>query len=416
MRVTPNLFLILTATALLAANWAVRHSQGGASQLGKADAGAASNPTAGGPAKQPSGASPAPAAENARGENGAPPRFNWASVEVSDYKEYAQRLKAVGFPPELVRDIVIADMNKLYEARERALELNQVPYDAPMSQRQTHNISPEDWQRVKDLRDLRMEKQMALESILGEYVPREILHTPISRNYEAYDYAISQLPPDKREPVQDAQETEIYVEGYNKTHIGDHDAELASFKQTREERDQAMLKVLTPEEFERYEMFTEPAGTELARRVIGMQPTDEEFQAMYRIAYKDWIDTGGVYGRWRAMPVPQEQIEAADREMDQQLSQALGPERFVDYQMAINETGQQMRNFAARFELPRNVMVEAFQLQIALDGSGRSQSSQGQGTVPAQSSDVQSRLQQLLGAELWQNWQVGRLLRANLDP
>ena len=31
---------------------------------------------------------------------------------------------------------------------------------------------------------------------------------------------------------------------------------------------------------------------------------------MFRIAYKNWFDTGGVYGRWRAIPVPPEQIAA----------------------------------------------------------------------------------------------------------
>ena len=35
------------------------------------------------------------------------------------------------------------------------------------------------------------------------------------------------------------------------------------------------------------------------------------FLAMFRIAYKNWFDTGGVYGRWRARPVPPDQIAAA---------------------------------------------------------------------------------------------------------
>ena len=104
--------------------------------------------------------------------------------------------------------------------------------------------------------------------------------------------------------------TEILVEGMNKTSIKEHAAELEAFKKSREDRDATLRQILTPEEFERYEMNTTPAGTELARRVIGMQPTDQEFTTMFRIAYKNWLDTGGVYGRWRALPVPQ---RAADR-------------------------------------------------------------------------------------------------------
>jgi len=400
MRPLPNFVLALTALTLLVANWAVAHcrslvpSTKDKVKLEYHDAGKELTPSSG-PALSPEQKPDQPSAGKPE-----PGIFKWAALEVSDYKEYVQRLKSVGFPAELVREIVIADMNKLYQAREKALEQQQVPYDAPMNQRQSANIRPEDWQRVKQLHDLRLEKQMALENALGEYVPREILRTPISRNYEAYEYAISQLPPDKRNLAQDVQETEIFVEGYNKITISDPSAELESFKRTRAERDQGLLKILTPEEFERYEMNTTPAGTELARRVIGMQPTDEEFQGMFRIAYKNWLDTGGVYGRWREMPVAQDQIEAANREMNDRLSEALGPERFIDYQMAISETGQQLRNFAARFDLPREVMVQAFQLQ----------------TSPVQSNDMQAQLQQLLGPELYQNWLAGRNLRPNLDP
>src|SRR5205823_3060177 len=106
--------------------------------------------------------------------------------------------------------------------------------------------------------------------------------------------AVSLLPPEKRDAVQLAQETEILTEGIHKTSIADRAAELEAFKQSRQERDAAMLRVLTPEEFELYEMNTTSSGTELARRTIGMEPTDQEFRTMFRIAYKNWVDTGGV--------------------------------------------------------------------------------------------------------------------------
>jgi len=109
--------------------------------------------------------------------------------------------------------------------------------------------------------------------------------------------------------------------------------------------------------------------------------------------------------------------------MNDQLSATLGPERFLDYQMAVSETGQQMRNFAARFDLPRELMAQAFQLQTQLDQLGRARGwtanagdPTGQGLATLQPTELQGRLQQLLGPELWQNWLTGRRLRANLDP
>ena len=348
---------------------------------------------------------------------------DWAKVETSDYKQYVRNLRALGFPEDLVRSIAIADVDKLYEPREQPIKPKLVAYDAPLSQRQTHDTSPEDWQRVKDLWQLRVEKQGVLEQILDSYVPREILRTPISRNYEAYEYALSLMPPEKRNAVQMAQETEILVEGMNNTSIRDDAAELEAFKQSCQDRDAALHRVLTPEEFERYEMNTTPAGTELARRTIGMEPTDEEFRAMFRVAYKNWFDTGGVYGRWRANPVPAEQIAAADQEMNASLKEALGPDRFLDYQMAVSGTGQQLRNFAARFNLPRSTVAQAFDLQTQVDQLARIRGPRPDGSASIagqaplrQVAPLQAQLQEVLGPQLWQAWETGRNLHVELDP
>jgi hypothetical protein len=413
-----NCFLTLSAAVLLLLNWQVRQPAAAVKETPPP----ATVPAA--PAAAP--AKPAPPTETTNAAASLDqdhPTFEWGAIESADYKEYAGRLRAVGFPEELIQGIIIADIDKLYEPREQVLKPKPVPYDAPLAQRQNPDISPAEWERVKQLRDLEVEKQSVLEGILGVYVPREILRTPISRNYEAYEYAISVLPEAKCEAVQTAQENEIFIEGLRKTTITDHALELEAFKQSRQQRDDALHAVLTGEEFSLYEMNTTPAGTELARRVIGMEPTEQEFSTMFKIAYKNWVDTGGVYGRWRAVHVPGNQIAAADQEMNTSLQAALGPDRYLDYQMAISGTGQQMRNFGARYELPRQTMTQAFELQTQLDrlGPARSFLVNPSGDAAAQApsaraAELNSQLQQLLGPELSQAWQNGRNIRVNLDP
>ena len=434
----PEFFLTATAVALLGANWQIHRPkpEAHAAPAGIASAVEPEKPqpsgdvaTPAGPASPDTVSPPAQPESQPRLVNGGShsshslSAFDWAQIETSDYKQYVSRLRAIGFPEDLVRSILIADVDKLYEPREQALKPKPVPYDAPMSQRSTDNVSPAEWQRVTDLWQLRVEKQQVLEEILGCYVSREILRTPISRNYEAYEYAISLLPVEKRDAVQLVQETEILVEGMNKSSIKDHAAELESFKKSCADRNASLHQILSQEEFERYEMNTTPAGTELARRVIGMAPTDQELLAMFRIAYKNWFDTGGVYGRWRAIPVPPEQIAAADREMNASLKEALGPDRFLDYQMAVSVTGQQMRNFAARFALPRETLAQAFELQSQVDQiarmsrAGSAVSGIAADPAPARSlAELQSQLQQLLAPQLWEAWQAGKNLRVSLDP
>ena len=40
--------------------------------------------------------------------------FNWRSVESDDYKKYIAKLRTIGCPEETIKDILIADVNKLY--------------------------------------------------------------------------------------------------------------------------------------------------------------------------------------------------------------------------------------------------------------------------------------------------------------
>ena len=54
---------------------------------------------------------------------GAVPNFHWTEVESADYKEYISRLRAVQCPEETIRDIIVADINKLYAPREAPFKL-----------------------------------------------------------------------------------------------------------------------------------------------------------------------------------------------------------------------------------------------------------------------------------------------------
>src|SRR5439155_18080321 len=45
-------------------------------------------------------------------------QFSWAAVEAEDYRQYIANLRAIDCPEETIRDIIIADVNKLYAPRE----------------------------------------------------------------------------------------------------------------------------------------------------------------------------------------------------------------------------------------------------------------------------------------------------------
>src|SRR6185369_8947283 len=49
------------------------------------------------------------------------PPFSWVEIESADYRRYVANLRAVGCPEQIIRDIVVADMNQLYSARAQAI-------------------------------------------------------------------------------------------------------------------------------------------------------------------------------------------------------------------------------------------------------------------------------------------------------
>jgi len=351
--------------------------------------------------------------------------LKWEDIESSDYKKYINGLRTAGFPEELIRAIIIADVESLYAAREERLRAKPVPHDAAVAERQAPPTA-EDWDRLRQLRQVEVEKQAVLKEILGIDVPREMFRTPTSRNYEAYDYALEQIPPERREIVQAALEN--FWQADDELKQLDHASYVQAYRQKREEFNATALQVLTPAEFERFEMNSTPAGTELARRTTGMDPNDDEMLAMFQLAYKCWNDSGGVYGLWHAVRVPSEQIAAAEQAMETGLQQALGPDRYLDYQMAVTATGQQLRNLAARYDIPRETIAQAFALQTEADQLARTArvanatvSADGSSPAPAQSpaqklAEVQAQLEQVLGTEVWQAWQDGRRRQVSLDP
>jgi len=352
----------------------------------------------------------------------SPAPFSWGPVESSDYKAYIANLRKLSFPEELIRELIVADVDKLYASREEPLRWKIAPHDASLSERRKQP-TVEHIEKLMQLRDLQIEKQSVLEQLLGVHVPREILRTPNSRNYEGYEYAINQLPPEKREAVQRLQEDEFLNDDMNQTRYRGYGSreEVKEYRALNDKHAAALQQILTTEEYEHYIMNSTPPGTEMARRVIGMEPTDEETVKMWRLTHELWKEEGGVYGRWHAEPRTSEQIATANEKFNTDLKTALGDERYLDYQMAVSDTGQQLRNFAARYDLPRETLAEAFALQTEIDKAVkvRSATPPPADELPPEILHVQKLQQQLqstLGPDLYNSWNSGRKLSYDLQP
>ena len=352
-------------------------------------------------------------------------QLKWDNMESADYKAYIENLRHVGFPEELIREIIIADVNKMYAPREEPLKIPPVPHDAPLEVRR-RKPTVEDVENLFKLRGILMEKHELLEQLLGVKVPREIIRTPNSRNYEAAEFAVRQLPPEKQQAALEIYEKEILLDDLNQARGLRGKEELVEYRRVNEERNAALKEILIPEEFERLIMNATPPGSEMQRRVMGMEATDEEMLAMWKVTHEHWKEQGGVFGRWRAERVPEEQLRAADEKLEQNMRAALGPERYLDYQLATSGTGQQLRNFGARYGLERSAISNAFHLQKEIDrrqSAGQIKTRYGlpDSALPTDSSaarlvEAQKAMENTLGSDLYHSWTEGRNLKYDFQP
>ena len=421
------LLLSGSAVVLLAANWGVRvlpPRNGAAAGNDRAVAPAQANAPAVTGTKTNDAKAPVEAADPAQA--GRPKfSFDWTSVETTDYKQYAVNLRAIGLPEELVRAIVMADMGAYFAPQEQKLQKPQVAHEGSFSERQG-TWQTNEWDRILKLRDVQMAKQSAISDVLGVYEPRPIVRTPRGENYEAIEYAIGLMPEEKRLAVQAIVEQGIIRNGMNQGRPMPYLDGVEAYRTLATERQDGLKRILTPEEFDLYERNTTPCGTELARQVIGMEPSDQEFATMFQLAYKCWQDSGGVFGWWRAIRMPPTQIQAAQDQLQIDLKTVLGPDRYLDCQMAAISMGQQLQALAARYNLPRATVAQAFDLQRQIDWLDQGPASVlkvGNGLVPPPTvptdkprEALEQNLRQALGDSVWEAWKDGRNRQVLFDP
>src|SRR5688572_24642317 len=210
------------------------------------------------------------------------PQFHWRDVESADYKEYIAKLRDIYCPEETIRDIIIADVNKLYAPREAALK---VPGDeeASTSSDRARRIAP--FERRKQLREIQKEKNALLKELLGLDLPIDPLRARGDRNYELFEAAFKSLPAEKRELVREIQETywqtsDNLKDKYANKRTADY---IEEYKRANVERKAQLANVLTPDELDEYEMRTTNVAPNMQSSLEGFNPTEDEFKTIYRI-------------------------------------------------------------------------------------------------------------------------------------
>jgi hypothetical protein len=241
--------------------------------------------------------------------------FDWRMVESEDYVNYIANLRAIGCPEETIRDLIIADVNKLFEDRRKhlfAARTNRYEYWKPAKQRFTHVF---DEQKVAAQQALAKERRTVLKELLGFEPEEKIDYMPWNPLEEMLDF----LPPSKRVEIMEFEQRFNARQVVLMNNWADANVQQMFEKQ----REAELAQILSPEDFEAYQVRRSGTANKVASELTAFDPSEQEFRDILKLR-KSIEDEFGTTRNGRLG-------SAATAKMDEELKNLLGDSRYAEY-------------------------------------------------------------------------------------
>lgn len=300
--------------------------------------------------------SPVDAAQAAAADARAQTAAMWSTLQTDDLPALIAHLRSAGFPPNMIRAIIAAQLREQFAARRKAIE-------GTPNQAYWKNATFDPKQQ-QALRELSREQDKILRDLLG---PDADANDGWNLAYR--DRGLSGLPAAKADQIRqilrdfDQQRQDLYSSiamGGGMISFGPADRDKMKAIDSAQRAE--IAKVLTPAELENYELMASNTAQSLRYQLSAFNATEDEFRALYKLQ-QDFEDKVG--GQMYGMPSP-EQMRArsdAQKQLNQQIELALGTQRYADYQRATDYNYRQTTLLVARMELPPDTANQLYTIQ-----------------------------------------------------
>jgi hypothetical protein len=265
--------------------------------------------------------------------------FQWGQLESPEYPEYIAKLRAFGVPEKTIRDLIIADVQKLYRPKLAALRPPKEAAKTNFWENRFGGYNPNS-KLTKDQRAqitaLQKEQTELIKTLLGKNVYQEM--TKESGYPDYMERQFGSLSPDIRDKVSDMQQrfqearSAIYAKA-NGYIDQDTQAELKAVqKKFRDE----LAGVLTPEQVKDYELRSSETANQMRWQLSSFEPNEKEFRAIFE--YKQTLeDLNPPRNADDDTPRPTpEEIKARQqkqKDLDAAIAQALAPDRLKEFML-----------------------------------------------------------------------------------
>ncbi len=333
--------------------------------------------------------------------------FDWGSVESQDYREYIENLRAIGCPEETIRDIIIADINKLYASKIAALYPS--PKDFKFWRVDDRKARTEEKGLARSRHELEQEKRELIQQLLGIDYDAELARASGRPDSDASRYGF--LSPEKQEQAKTLREKyrqmerELFKDGSAWT-----PEKRAKFTALRAEGEKEMANALGPVDFEQYQLRNSNTAKNMREDLTGFQPDEDEFRKIFALR-KSYDDQFSLSGKKGDVGVREEQ-KAAQQALEAQLKATLGEQRFHDYQLSQDERYRSSFDFAQRYDLPSQTANTLYAVRLAAELEQqriRSDASLSPGArefaLNSLADETRNALEPTLGKDAWAKYQ-----------
>jgi hypothetical protein len=283
--------------------------------------------------------------------------FTWHDIEAQDYKDYIAKLRSVDCPEETIRDIIVADVNKLFRSKRDAINGDDEEYKYWKTENNWETKAGRE--RQKQFQALEKEKSALLVELLGVDPTKE-------RNKELgyFDYReqrLSFLPEEKRSQAREVQEgfQELKQEIYRDA-IYDAD-DWRKLRKIETDEMAKLATILTPEELEQYQLRNSHTADQLRSDLDGFEPTEDEFKEIFHLreARADEL----ISSNDQDDKETQETRKKATEEINAQVKAQLGDARFAEYERAQDWSYKELERLTEKLELPKESAAAVYDMK-----------------------------------------------------
>lgn len=294
--------------------------------------------------------------------DGKVPGETWAALQSDgDLPGLVARLRAAGYPKHVIAVIVSQAVNEQNAARWKELTLP--PVNGEYWTTRLPGVSAAS---LRDPAVLAARRKLSLEQ--SNQIKELIGSTGVE---ESPEYLASQrrqygnLSADKIAQVQDIvrdyQELTQQVRADMQGVTLPEDREKLAFVEAERRKD--LAKIMSPEEFDEYMMRTSSTASSVRSQLSAMNPTEQEFRAIYKLQETFDDQFGPNSPNQRGTQESAQARNAAQKQLLEDIKGLLGPERGAEYERSRDYTYQSAVNIVRRLDLPKENAVTVFELQ-----------------------------------------------------